>query len=155
MLEVGDKAPDFELSDQDGTMHTLKDYLGKWVVLYFYPRDNTPGCRMEAFNFRDRHKKLRKAGAVILGVSKDPVSSHAKFAKKCELNFSLLSDESTEMIQEYGAWQLIKFMGKRFMGTKRMTYLIDPKGKVAKVYPSVSPKEHADDVLNDLTALQA
>lgn len=155
MLEIGTQAPEFSLLDQDGTERTLKEFLGKWVVLYFYPRDNTPGCRVEAFMFRDTHKKLRKAGAVILGVSKDGVNSHAKFAKKCLLPFSLLSDESTEMIERYGAWQLIKFMGKRFMGTKRVTYLIDPEGKIAHVFEQVHPKYHAEEVLNRLLELQS
>jgi len=153
MLEVGKKAPAFNLPDQDGKMHKLSDYAGKWVLVYFYPKDSTPGCTKEACAIRDYWSDFKTIGAVVLGVSKDSVKSHRKFADKHELPFTLLSDESTEMIQEYDAWQKKKMAGREYMGIVRISYLVDPKGKVAKVYPKVKPPEHAAEVLADLAEM--
>lgn len=153
MLEVGKKAPAFNLPDQDGKNHKLSDYAGKWVLVYFYPKDNTPGCTKEACAIRDYWSDFGKIGAVVLGVSKDSVKSHRNFADKHSLPFTLLSDESTKMIEKYGAWQKKKMAGREYMGIVRISYLVDPKGKVAKVYPKVKPPEHAAEVLADLKEL--
>ena len=144
------KATSFSLSDENGTVHTLDMYKGKWVVLYFYPRDDTPGCTKEACNFRDSLADLKKFGVVILGVSKDSVASHKKFTEKYHLNFPLLSDESKKTIQAYDAWGTKKFMGKTFEGTLRTTYLIDPNGMIAKKYEHVDPTKHAAEILADV-----
>ena len=149
MLKVGNKAPKFELLDQDGKMHKLSDYAGKKVLIYFYPKDDTPGCTTEACNFRDNFKEMSKMGLIVLGVSKDTVKSHKKFADKFNLNFPILSDESTEMIKEYGAWRLKKFMGREYMGIERMSMLVDESGKVAKIYESVKPAVHTQEVMAD------
>jgi len=153
MLEVGKKAPAFNLPDQDGKMHRLSDYAGKWILVYFYPKDNTPGCTKEACAIRDYWSEFGKIGAVVLGVSKDSVKSHRNFADKHSLPFTLLSDENTEMIQEYGAWKKKKMAGREYMGIVRISYLVDPKGKIVKVYPKVKPPEHAVEVLADLAEL--
>lgn len=146
-------APDFKLQDQDGKLHSLSDYIGKWIVLYFYPKDDTPGCTKEACNFRDSFHELQKLGVQILGVSKDTVASHKKFADKYNLNFPILSDESHEIIDKYNAWGVKKFMGREFDGIKRMTYLISPKGTVKKVYEKVNPLTHASEIIEDLKRL--
>jgi len=143
-------AKDFNLPDQDGKMHKLSDYKGKWVVLYFYPKDNTPGCTKEACGFRDYRNKFSQRNAVILGVSKDSVASHKKFAQKHGLNFPILSDEDKKVIKAYEAWGKKKFLGKEFEGTLRKTYLIAPDGKIAKVYPNVNPINHPDKVIADI-----
>ncbi len=152
MLKGGTKAPDFDLQDQSGKNKKLSDFLGKWVVLYFYPKDDTPGCTKEACGLRDSLNALQKMGAIVLGVSKDSVTSHAKFAQKYSLNFPILSDEKLEVIKAYGAWAKKKFMGREYFGTLRISYLIDPKGKIAKVYPKVNPISHAREILEDLKA---
>ncbi len=136
------QAKDFKLSDQNGTSYTLKQFRGKWVVLYFYPKDNTPGCTIEACTFRDSLAELQKLGVVILGVSKDSVASHTKFADKYHLNFPILSDESKEVIKAYDAWG--------GLGTRRITYLIDPQGAIKKIYKNVNPTIHAGEILRDL-----
>ena len=138
------KLQDFSLHDQNDSVHTLKQYRGKWVVLYFYPKDDTPGCTIEACKFRDSLEELQQLGVVILGVSKDSVASHKKFAEKYHLNFPVLSDESKETIKAYDAWGAL--------GTRRITYLIDPKGEITKVYKNVNPTIHAGEILRDLTA---
>jgi thioredoxin-dependent peroxiredoxin len=149
------QAPDFTLPDQEGKEHSLKDYAGKWVVLYFYPKDDTPACTKEACNFRDERDAIAEYGkAVVLGISKDTVRSHKKFADKYRLNFTLLSDPSTEIIDAYGAWGKKKFMGREFMGTLRNTYLIDPDGNIAKTYEGINPKTHAAEIIADLNNLQ-
>jgi peroxiredoxin Q/BCP len=153
MLDVGKKAPAFNLPDQDGKMHRLSDYAGKWVHVYFYPKDNTSGCTKEACAIRDDWSEFKKLGAVVLGVSKDSVKSHRNFADKHSLPFTILSDESTRMIEKYGAWRKKKMAGREYMGIVRISYLIDPKGKVAKVYPKVKPPEHSAEVLADLEEL--
>jgi len=147
------KAKDFKLLDQDGKSHKLSDYIGQWVVLYFYPKDDTPGCTKEACNFRDSIAEIQKLGAQVLGISKDSVTSHKKFAEKYVLNFPILADESKKTIQNYNAWGKKKFMGKTFEGTLRKTYLIDSKSEVRKVYEDVNPTRHADEVISDLTRL--
>lgn len=150
------KAPHFSLLDQNNNTKTLSDYAGKWVVLYFYPKDDTPGCTTEACSFRDSRELIAELGhAEVIGVSKDSVKSHAKFAEKHHLNFTLLSDESTEMIQAYGAWQEKSMYGKKYMGIQRMTVIIDPSGEIVKTYPKVSPKDHAVEIIRDLKQLQS
>ncbi len=150
------QAPDFSLPDQNGTIRSLKDYAGKWVVLYFYPKDNTAGCTTEACSFRDERDAIAEFGnAEVVGVSKDSVRSHANFAKKHNLNFSLLSDVDHTMTEAYGSWGPKKFMGREFLGIHRDTYLIDPKGTIVKEYKGVNPKQHAGEIITDLKALQS
>ena len=153
MLKIGDTAPAFSLPDQDGKTHELSDYKGKWVLVYFYPRDNTPGCTKEACAIRDAWSEFGALGAVVLGVSKDSVKSHRGFADKQRLLFTLLSDEEAGMIRAYGAWRKKKLAGREYMGIVRMSYLVDPQGRIAKVYPQVKPPAHADEVLADLREL--
>jgi peroxiredoxin Q/BCP len=148
------KAIDFNLADENGVFHKLSDYKGKWVVLYFYPKDDTPGCTKEACNFRDSLAELKAYGVEILGVSKDSVASHKKFASRYHLNFTLLSDEPKETIKAYNAWGMKKFLGKEFEGTLRKTYLIDKNGEIAKVYEKVDPTKHADEILNEIKTLE-
>lgn len=148
-------APDFKLPDQDGKIRSLKDYAGKWLVLYFYPKDMTSGCTTEACNFRDERDAIAEYGnAEVVGVSKDSVASHKKFIEKNKLNFTLLSDDDHSMIEAYGAWGPKKFMGKEYIGISRNTYLIDPKGNIVKEYLGVDPKKHAVEIIDDLKALQ-
>ena len=147
------QAPNFELKDQDGKTHTLKDYAGRWLVLYFYPRDNTPGCTAQACAVRDGRDLIAELGAEVVGVSKDSVKSHAKFREKHDLNFTILSDESTETIQAFGSWKLKKFMGREFMGISRDTYLIDPKGNIVKKYEGVNPRTSFKEIYDDLKEL--
>ncbi len=147
------QAPNFELKDQDGKTHTLKDYAGRWLVLYFYPRDNTPGCTAQACAFRDGRDLIAELGAEVVGVSKDSVKSHAKFRERHDLNFTILSDESTETIQAFGSWKLKKFMGREFMGISRDTYLIDPKGNIVKKYEGVNPRTSFKEIYDDLKEL--
>lgn len=146
-------APAFSLPDQKGTQHALADYKGKWVVLYFYPKDMTPGCTVEACSFRDNEARLKAAGAIVLGVSADSVKRHKKFAKNESLNFPLLADESKEVCKAYKSFGKKKFMGREYEGIMRNTFLIDPKGMVAKVYESVKPGTHVAEILEDLKAL--
>lgn len=143
-------APDFTLIDQDGKPHSLSEYRGKWVILYFYPKDDTPGCTTEACKFRDSFHELAKMGIVILGISKDSVASHKKFATKYDLNFPLLSDPDHKIIEEYSAWGEKKFMGRLFLGILRMTYVIDPSGHIAKTYEKVNPTIHAGEIIDFL-----
>ena len=153
MIEAGKKAPAFSLKDQDGKTVKLADFAGKNVVLYFYPKDDTPGCTTEACNFRDEHSKLQKAGAVVLGVSPDSEARHAKFRAKYSLPFTLLADTEHEVAEKYGAWGEKSLYGKKYMGIIRSTFLIGKDGKVAKVWPKVKVKEHAGEVLEALKAL--
>jgi peroxiredoxin Q/BCP len=148
------KAPDFTLPDQKNELHSLADYRGKWLVLYFYPKDSTAGCTLEACSFRDERDDIIALGAEVVGVSKDSVKSHAKFAEKHELNFVLLSDESTKMIKAYNAWGLKKFMGREFEGIIRKTVIINPEGEIVKEYPKVTPLGHAAQIIADLNELQ-
>ncbi len=147
-------APPFSLPDQDGTIHKLSDYAGKWLVIYFYPKDDTPGCTTEACSFRDEYDYIKEHGAVVLGISKDSVASHKKFAEKYNLHFPLLSDESTETIKAYNAWGQRSLYGRLFMGIIRSTYIINPDGQIVKEYPKVTPKQHAVQIVKDLEILQ-
>jgi thioredoxin-dependent peroxiredoxin len=155
MFSVGTKAPDFTLLDQDGKEHTLSSYVGRWVLLYFYPKDMTPGCTKEACMLRDTFPRFEQVHAHVFGVSADSVESHKKFRDAYKLPFPLLSDHEKKMIETYGAWGEKKMMGKTFMGIKRMSYLIDPEGVVKKVYEQVKPEVHAEEVLADLKELGA
>jgi peroxiredoxin Q/BCP len=146
------KAKDFSLPDQNGKIHKISDYKGKWVVLYFYPRDNTPGCTKEACSFRDSINKFKKLGVQIMGVSKDSVASHKKFAEKYQLNFPILSDETKDVIKKYKSWGTKKFMGREFEGTLRNTYLINPEGEIIKFYEKVNPLIHSEQILKDLSS---
>jgi peroxiredoxin Q/BCP len=148
--KVGQKAPAFKLMDQANAEHSLEQYVGQWVILYFYPKDDTPGCTTEACSFRDSFAALKKAGIVVLGVSIDPVKKHAKFVEKYELPFTLLSDEEKQVVELYGVWGKKKFMGREYMGTNRITFLIDPKGIIAKVYENVKPDNHAQEIIGDI-----
>lgn len=148
------KAENFELADETREIHKLSEYKGKWVVVYFYPKDDTPGCTKEACNFRDNLSELTKMGVVILGISKDSQKSHAKFKEKYHLNFPLLSDEGLETIKKYGAFGEKKFMGKTFNGVLRKTYLIDPNMNIAKVYDKVDVTKHAAEILRDIEELK-
>jgi len=153
-LNINDLAPDFSLPDQDNKIHKLSDYKGKWVLLYFYPKDNTPGCTTEACTLRDAFEEFDRKNAVVLGVSADSPKSHAGFVSKHKLPFTLLSDEGKEVLKEYGVWAKKKFLGKEYMGILRNSYLIDPKGKIVKIYEGVKPAKHAEEVLVDLIKLQ-
>jgi peroxiredoxin Q/BCP len=146
-------APHFTTQDQNNKTHNLTDYLGKWVVLYFYPKDMTPGCTIEACSFRDNLHRITAKGAVVLGVSADSVKRHAKFAENESLTFPLLADEEKKICEAYGALGKKKFMGREYVGILRNTYLIDPKGYVVKVYENVKPAGHVDEIIRDLEAL--
>lgn len=152
-LKAGDMAPEFTLPDQNGARHALADYRGQWVLLYFYPKDDTTGCTKEACMIRDGFPQFQDCKAVVLGVSVDSVASHKKFAEKYALPFTLLADENKEVVNRYGVWGLKKFMGREYEGTHRVSFLIDPKGKIARVYEKVVPSVHAEEVLRDITAL--
>lgn len=147
-------APDFTLADQDGVNRSLTQYRGSWVVLYFYPKDDTPGCTKEACNFRDSFHAFETMGVKVIGISKDSVASHKKFATKYDLQFPLLSDPDHAVISAYSAWGEKKFMGRLFLGILRMTYLINPSGIIIKSYPKVNPTLHAAEILDDLKDLQ-
>lgn len=151
-IEVGKMAPDFELPDQDGKLHKLSDYHGKSVLLYFYPKDDTPGCTKEACSIRDSQANFKNLTTVVLGVSTDSVESHKKFAEKYKLPFTLLSDEKKEVVKLYGAWGDKKIPGLEYfgLGTLRSSFLIDPEGKIAKIYEKVKPATHAEEVLKDV-----
>lgn len=154
LKRVGIKAPAWKALDQDGKARSSKDYLGKWVILYFYPKDDTPGCTKEACSFRDGFSKFKRAGIEVIGVSVDSVKKHAKFVEKYTLPFTLLSDEDKKIVEAYGVWGMKKFMGREYMGTNRVSYLINPEGKIAKVYEQVKPDAHADEVLADVKGLK-
>jgi peroxiredoxin Q/BCP len=147
MLEAGNKAPDFTLSDKDGKDVSLRDFLGKKVVLYFYPRDNTPGCTRQACAFAAAFEDFKRLGTVVIGVSKDSVASHVKFAEKHSLPFILLSDPDRKAIEAYGVWQEKKNYGKVSMGVVRSTFIIDENGIVEKVMPKVKPDTNAAEIL--------
>ena len=150
MLEVGMKAPDFTLLDKRGNSISLSDFLGKKVVLYFYPKDSTPGCTRQACAFAQNHSNFEDKNVVVIGVSKDSVASHLKFAEKYELPFVLLSDPELQAIQAYGVWQEKKLYGKVSMGVVRSTYLIDEQGVIEKVMPKVKPDTNAAEILSYL-----
>ncbi len=146
-LKEGDKAPEFTTTTNGGATVSLADFKGKNVILYFYPKDNTPGCNKEACGFRDNFEVFEKKGAVVLGVSTDSVKSHDKFVAKFKLPFTLLSDEDKKIVQAYGVWGPKTFMGVKYNGTSRVTFLIGPDGKIKKIWPKVKPGEHAEEVL--------
>lgn len=152
-LSIGDNAPEINLKDQNGVSHSLSTYKGKPVLLYFYPKDDTPGCTSEACSMRDNLTHFSKQNVQVIGVSTDNTASHAKFAKKFELTFPILADEEKKAVNEYGVWGQKEFMGRSYMGTKRTSFLINAKGKIAKIYEKVKPEEHADEVLRDVASL--
>jgi len=151
-ISSGIPAPDFELLDDTNTPRKLSDYRGKNVALYFYPKDDTPGCTKEACNFRDDYSAYEKAGVVILGVSPDSVKSHVKFKQKFQLPFPLLADEDHKVCDLYGAWGPKKFMGKQYEGVLRTTFLIDAEGRIKRVFENVRPAEHSKEVIESLNA---
>ena len=146
-LLVGDKAPTFTVATSGGGKISLADYLGKNVILYFYPRDDTPGCTKEACAFRDGFADFKKRGAVIFGVSPDSVKSLDMFVEKFKLPFTLLADEDKKIVEAYGVWGEKSFMGKKYLGVSRVTFLIGPDGTIKKIWPAVKPEEHAAEVL--------
>lgn len=146
-LKVGDPAPAFSAFTSGGGKLALADLKGKPVILYFYPRDDTPGCTKEACAFRDHFAAFKKQGAVVLGVSPDPVKSHDKFVAKFKLPFTLLADEDKQIVQAYGVWGEKSFMGRKYQGVFRVTFLIGPDGRIKKIWPKVKPEEHAEEVL--------
>lgn len=150
MLEIGTKAPDFTLQNQEGKEVRLSDFAGKRVVLYFYPRDNTPGCTRQACAFAQNFEGFRSQDVAVIGISKDSVASHQKFAQKYDLPFILLSDPELQAIQAYGVWQEKKLYGKVNMGVVRSTYIIDPQGMIEKVMPKVKPDTNASEILDYL-----
>jgi len=152
MVEVGKPAPDFTLCDQDGKLVTLSKLKGSPVVLYFYPKDNTPGCTKEACGFRDGHAGYEKAGAIVLGVSPDVTGSHAKFARKLNLPFRLLADPGLKICEAYGVWKEKNMYGKKYMGVERTTFVIDRQGIVRKIFPKVKVHGHSGAVLAEIEA---
>ena len=155
MLKIGDIAPAINSIDQNGEQITLEQFKGKKIVLYFYPKDMTPGCTIQSCNLRDNYQTLLDKGYVVLGCSADSPIKHQQFITKYELPFPLIADESKEVLKAYGVWGLKKFMGREFMGVNRVTYIIDENGKIAEVFPKVKTKTHHDDVLAALDALSA
>ncbi len=147
LLSVGDKAPDFRAKDQDGRTVSLKDFRGQKLVLYFYPKDDTPGCTKEACSFRDIWARFRKQKLAVLGVSVDDAASHKKFVEKYALPFTLLADPEKTIVREYGVWGPKSMYGRKYMGTHRATYVIDEKGRIAAVWPKVKPEGHAEEIL--------
>ncbi len=154
ILKIGKKAPDFCLNNQNFEQICLKDFKGKWVVLYFYPKDDTPGCTIEAKSFSRENPDFEDIDAVILGISADDCNSHKKFAEKYKLNIRLLSDPDKNVIKKYGVWGQKTFMGRKFMGIRRTTYLIAPGGKIAFVWENVKPENHAKEVKSKLIELK-
>jgi peroxiredoxin Q/BCP len=150
MLQPGDKAPDFSAADQEGITRRLKDYKGKKLVLYFYPKDMTSGCTREACDFRDNMARIAGTGVALLGVSPDSVKSHAKFAEKESLNFPLLSDEAKGIAEAYGVWKEKSMYGRKYMGVERTTFIIDEKGKIERIFPKVKVPGHVAEVLDAL-----
>lgn len=153
MLEAGDEAPDFSLEDQNGKTVSLSDFDGRTVVLYFYPRADTPGCTTQACGVRDRGADYEAAGATVIGISPDEVKDIAKFGDKFDLGFTLLADPDHSVAEAYGTWVEKSMYGKKYMGVQRATFIIGPDGKVAKVFPKVQPKKHDDLVLGALAEL--
>jgi thioredoxin-dependent peroxiredoxin len=154
LLEIGEKAPGFCLEDPDRGEICLKDLKGKWVALYFYPKDNTKGCTMEALEFTAAEDEFKAKNAVIIGISPDSLKSHTNFRQKNELSINLLSDTEKEVLETYGVWQKKKMYGREYMGVVRSTYLIDPEGKIAYVWPKVKVAGHADSVMEKLSEFQ-
>lgn len=151
LLKIGQKAPSFSLKNESGETLTLKSFAGKKLVIYFYPKDDTPGCTKESCDFRDHFGRIQKSGAAVIGVSKDSVASHQKFKTKYSLPFTLLSDEEGKMCEAYGVWKEKSMYGRKYMGIERTTFIIDENGKVAKIYPKVSVTGHVDEVMKDIS----
>ena len=149
-LKEGDPAPDFTVPASSGGTISLSDFRGKSVILYFYPKDDTPGCTKEACAFRDEFAAFKQKGAVVLGVSVDGVKSHAKFVEKYKLPFTLLADEEKKVVRAYGVWGKKTFMGREYLGTHRVTFLIGPDGVIKRIWPEVKPEQHAREVLEAL-----
>ena len=154
MLETCQSVPQFSLPDQNGKIHNINDYKDQWVILYFYPKDLTPGCTTEACNFQEALPDFNAIDAVIFGISKDSPEQHKKFVSKYNLQFSLLSDEHSDVCEKFGVWQKKSNYGKEYMGIVRSTFLVNPEGKIARVYPKVNVKEHHQEILNDLKTLK-
>lgn len=153
-LKVGDIAPDFELKNQDGKTQKLSDYKGKWVLVYFYPKDFTPGCTTEARRIRDNYAQFQQSEIAVLGISTDTSESHKRFQEMHNLPFSLLADTDKKVVNQYGVYGPKKFLGKAYEGTHRISFLIDPMGRIEKIYESVKPAEHAAQILNDFRELK-
>jgi peroxiredoxin Q/BCP len=154
MVKEGQAAPDFKLQDDEGIWRTLADYAGLHLVLYFYPKDDTPGCTAEACSFRDEYSEFRTRGIATVGVSADSVESHQKFKEKYHLRFPLLSDPDKKAIKAYGVWKEKSMYGKTFMGIERTTFMIDANGKIEKIFPKVKVAEHVQDILNCFATLK-
>ena len=152
-LKVGDKAPSFKLKNQDGETISLSDLKGKPIVLYFYPKDDTPGCTKEACNFRDEFPSFGKLKAELIGISTDSVESHKKFAKKYNLPFNLLSDDKKDVVEKYGVWKEKNMYGRKYMGIERTTFVIDYSGKISKIFPKVKVDNHNEEVKEALKEL--
>ena len=152
-MKLKQLAPNFSLPDQTGKIHKLSDYRGRWVLLYFYPKDDTAGCTKEACSIRDNFPAFQKMKVVVLGISADSVKSHAKFAKKYDLPFILLADEKKSVVKQYDVWRKKIFTGKSYMGILRTSFLINPAGRIAKIYEKVKPELHAKELLQDLRLL--
>ena len=153
-LKIGEEAPDFELLDSNNEKLSLKGFRNKWIVLYFYPKDDTPGCTLEAIDFTKISDDFRKLNAVIIGVSADSVKSHCSFMEKHKLKINLLSDEEKKAIEAYGVWGMKTFMGRSFYGIRRSTFLINPNGKISRAWYDAKAKEHADEVLRTLKEIK-
>jgi peroxiredoxin Q/BCP len=153
MLKNNSKAPDFQLPSTNKSNYKLKDSLGKYVVIYFYPKDDTPGCTIETNDFNKLLSKFKKLNCEIFGISKDNLKSHDKFREKFKVKFDLLSDEETKVLKKYKVWGKKKFMGREYMGISRSTFLIDPKGKIIKIWENVNVKDHALEVLETLKSI--
>ena len=147
VLEIGTQAPPFKIEDSQGKMHSLSDYEGQTVVLYFYPKDDTPGCTKEACSFRDSYQDFKEAGVEVIGISPDSTQSHNKFADKYELPFILLSDPDHKVCEAYGVWGLKKYMGREYEGVYRTTYVVGPSGEIKRVFENVKPSDHSQEVL--------
>ncbi len=152
-MEINKTAPDFTLPDQDGKNHTLSDYKGQWVLVYFYPKDDTPGCTTEACTLRDNFPAFKKLKIQVFGISTDSIKSHKKFANKYELPFTLLADEEKKVVGKYDVWRVKNMYGREYFGIVRNSYLINPDGKIEKIYEKVKPATHAEEVLNDIKEL--
>ena len=154
MLKINTKAPTLNLSSTSGNSYSLKDSIGKYVVLYFYPKDDTPGCTIETNDFNKLLTKFKKLNCDVLGISKDDLKSHNKFKEKYKIKFDLLADDEIKIVKSYKVWAKKKFMGREFMGVIRSTFLIDPKGKIVKIWDNVKVKDHAKEVLETLKDIQ-
>ena len=154
MFKINSKAPLFKLNSTDNEIYSLKDSLGKYVVLYFYPKDDTPGCTIETNDFNKLLTKFKRFNCEVYGISKDNINSHNKFKEKYKIKFDLLADDEIKIVKSYKVWAKKKFMGREFMGVVRSTFLIDPKGKIVKIWDNVKVKDHAQEVLDSLKHIQ-